>query len=119
VDSLALITEQRIASPYLADIRHHIQLAPFSWANLPPAPSINYTRLEIRVSGTQFHEHKRHIQLKNAKYRWNEKEKYWYRTVMAENFSFNELLTQPWVSNHITVEVYSETGELLLSRPGA
>ncbi|HNT78249.1 MAG TPA: UvrD-helicase domain-containing protein [Anaerolineae bacterium] len=118
VDSLALVTEQRIASPYLADIRHHMQVPPFSWADLPPASSIDCAHLEIRVSGTQFHEHERRTQLKNFKYCWNEKEKYWYRTVMAENFSFDDLLTQPWVSNNITIEVYSEAEELLLSRPG-
>ena len=55
-------------------------------------------------------------QLKDLKYRWENAGKYWHREVLAEGFSLDALLEQPWVHQGVRVDVYSETGELLHRR---
>lgn len=108
-DSLALLTEAPSQSPYLGDIHRRVQLTELSWADLPPVPSLDSARLEIRVSNA----YDVRDQLKDLKYQWNAAGKYWRRSVMAEGFSFDELLGQPWTKNGVRLEVYSETGKLL------
>ena len=111
-DSLALVTETPTESPYLGDIRCHAHLSSLSWADLSPEPSLDGAHLEIRVFdayGVRDH-------LKDLGYRWNGAEKYWHRAVLAEGFSFDVLLGQPWAKGGGRVEAYSETGELLHSR---
>ncbi|MBI1930089.1 UvrD-helicase domain-containing protein [Candidatus Poribacteria bacterium] len=109
-DSLALVTESLTESPYLGDIRRHVRLDSLSWEQLAPVPSLDSTRIEIRV----FNAYNVKDQLKDLKYRWNGK--YWYRAVLAEGFSFDALLGQPWAGGGVRVEVYSEMGELLYRR---
>lgn len=111
-DSLALLTKTASESPYLADIRRHVQLTELSWSDLPPVPALDGTRLEIRASDAYAVKD----QLKNLNYQWNATGKYWCRLVMVEGFSFDALLEQPWARDGVRLEVYSETGELLYRR---
>jgi DNA helicase-4 len=111
-DSLTLVTETPTESPYLGDIRRHTHLNSFSWADLPPAPSLDSARLEIRV----FDAYDVRGHLRDLGYRWNGAEKYWHRAVLAEGFSFDMLLGQPWARGGVRVEVYSESGEILHTR---
>lgn len=108
-DSLALLTETPSQSPYLDDIRGRIRLAELSWADLPLVASLDSARLEIRV----FNAYHVKDQLKALKYRWNAEGSYWHKLVVAEGFSFDTLLEQPWAGKGVQVKVYSETGRLL------
>lgn len=108
-DSLTLLTETSSRSPYLGDIHRHVPLTNLSWADLPSVPSLDSARLEVRV----FDAYDVKDQLKDLKYRWNATGRYWYRSVMAEGFSFDALLSQPWVRDGVRLEVYSEMGKLL------
>lgn len=111
-DSLALLTETPSHSPYLDDIRRHVRLTELAWADLPPVPSLDSARLKIRVFGA----YNVKDQLKDLNYRWNAAGRYWQRSVMAEGFSFDALLRQPWAVNGVRLEVYSEMEELLYWR---
>jgi DNA helicase-4 len=111
-DSLALFTETAARSPYLGDIQSHVSIDSLSWEDLPPVPSLNSPHLEIRV----FNAYEVKDQLKDLKYRWDPAKKCWHRTSMAEGFSFKALLRQPWVCEGVSIEVYSETGELLYQK---
>lgn len=111
-DSLALVTENLRESSYLGDIRRDVRLDVLSWDELPPIPSLDGAHLEIRV----FNAFDVKDDLKKLKYRWKSAEKYWYRSVLEESFSFDTLLSQPWVGDRVRVEVWSEAGELLHRR---
>lgn len=111
-DSLALLTDTPSQSPYLDDIHRHVRLTELSCTDLPPVPSLDSARLEIRV----FDAYDVRDQLKDLKYRWDAAGRYWRRSVMAEGFSFDGLLEQPWAREGVRLEVYSETGELLQRR---
>ncbi len=111
-DSLALLTETPSQSPYLRDIERYVPLTNLSWTDLPPVPSLDGARLEVRVSNA----YGVRDQLKDLSYRWNSAGKYWRRAVMGEGFSFGALLEQPWARNGVQIEVYSEAGELLHCR---
>jgi len=111
-NSLALVTETLTKSPYLGDICRQVRLNSLSWADLPPVPSLDSTHLEVRVYGA----YKVKDQLKDLKYHYEGAGKYWHRAVMAEGFSFDALLSQPWARHGVRIEVYSETGELLHRR---
>ena len=51
-------------------------------------------------------------QLRSLGYEWNSADKYWYKVVFSEGFSFENLCAQPWAVN-CKIEVYSDDGELL------
>jgi DNA helicase-4 len=87
-DALALVTETPIESPYLGEIRRHTHLNSLSWGDLPPAPSLDGVRLEIRA----FDAYDVRDHLRDLGYRWNGPKKYWHRAVLAEGFSFDLLL---------------------------
>jgi DNA helicase IV len=109
MEALALLTDTPVESPYLSEIRRHAPLISLSWVDLPPVPSLDGHRVEVRVSNG------RHVkdQLKRLGYRFDAEGKYWHRAVPAERFSFEDLLRQPWSGGSVTIEVYSETGHLL------
>jgi len=109
MDSLALVTETLKESPFLDDIRRHAALDPLLWEALPPVPSLDGARLEIRV----FNAYGVKDQLTDLKYHWDSVGKYWHRAILEEGFSFDALLAQSWVRHGIKVEVYDETGKLL------
>ena len=50
--------------------------------------------------------------LKNLKFRWDPLEKCWHRSVPAEGFNFNSVLSQRWLRADVKVKVYSETREV-------
>jgi DNA helicase IV len=111
-EHLALITDGLSPSPYLGDIDQHFRLVPATWADLPPAPSLDGSRVEIRISNAL----EVRNQLKQAGYHFSPTGQYWYKSVPSESFSFDVLLAQPWSRNRVTIRVYSETGKLLHGR---
>ena len=110
--SLALVTEISAESQYLGDIREHVGLMELHWANLPPAPSLDGSRLEIRVSNA----YDVKDQLISIGYHWVQTGKYWRKAAMAESFSFDTLVNQAWANSKVKIEVYSEKNELIHSR---
>ncbi len=114
INSLALITDEQTQSPYLSDINNHNSIETLLWDDLPPVSSLESPRLEIRV----FNKHTYEIreQLKDRKFKWNESKKYWHKAVMAEGFSFDALIEQPWANNSVKIQVYTESLELLHER---
>ena len=114
MNSLALITDAQTQSPYLLDMNSHHPIETLWWDDLPPVSSLESPRLEIRV----FNKHTYDIrdQLKDRKFKWNEPKRYWHKAVMAEGFSFDLLIEQPWANSAVKIEVYTESLELLYER---
>lgn len=103
-------------SQYLSDIRSQTTMDALDWPTLPPMPSLDGARVEVRVSfpyDTLLNE-----RLKNLRYRWNDPGKFWCRSTMAEDFDFDALCGQPWVRTGVCIEVYSEDGDLLKRHQG-
>jgi len=111
-DSLAILTDTPAQSPFLTEIYKHAPMSPLSWETLPPVPSLDSPRLEVRV----FNAYEVRDQLKDLGYRWDARAKCWLRAHMAEGFSLDGLLGQAWASRGVRIEVYSETGKLLHQR---
>jgi DNA helicase-4 len=111
--SLVILTDdQKRESPYLNNIRTCMTLDAIAWSELPPVPSLDGERLEVRV----YNAYEIRDQLKNLAYRWNAGDKYWYRSIMAEHFDFEALCHQPWAQSDVKIKVYSEAGDLLKQR---
>lgn len=108
-DSLALITESQTRSPFLDEIQRHFALTPVAWEKVRPIPSLGGERLEIRV----FDAYEVKDELKDLKYDWAAEGKYWRRTVLAEGFSTDALMTQPCKRGSVRVEVLSEAGKVV------
>ncbi len=110
--SLALVTESRLESPYLGGIRQQVRLASLPWEHLTPVSSQDGSHLQIRVLNA----YDVKDQLKDRGYRFDGKGKYWHKGVAAEGFSFDALLEQPWARDRVRIEVYTGTGQLLHRR---
>ncbi len=108
-DALAIVTDGTHPSPYLADIQRHVDLAPLSWAEWPPCPSLDGASLEVRVHNS----YQVRDQLKALGYRWNASGRYWYRAIMADGFSIESLHRQAWAKDGVRIEVLTETGDLV------
>jgi len=107
-ESLTLITEKGIESPLIDEIERHMDLEKTEWLELRPVPSLHGERLEIRVSDA----FEVRDELKNLNYKWIAKGKFWRQSVMAEGFSFDQLVAQPWKRGKVKVEVLAENGDL-------
>ena len=105
---LAFVTDARVESAFLDDIRRHIALPSLQWTDLPPV-LLDDTHFEIRV----FNAYNVKDQLKRRDYHWDNTGKYWHKAIRAEGFSVDLLLEQPWVRDGIKIEIYADTGELL------
>lgn len=111
-DTLYVLSEQaRLESPYLGDVRAGMQLPSIDWSRHAPVPSLDGARLEVRVKFP--YDADRNEQLKALKYRWNGPGGFWTRSVMADGFDLDALCEQPWAQAGVSIEVYSESGELL------
>jgi DNA helicase-4 len=104
-----LSNDPKSESPYLRDIKMYMALDSISWPSLTPMPSLDGTRLEVRVSNA----YNIRDRLKELGYRWNNSGRYWYRSVIEQDFDATELFSQSWVQSGVHVEIYSEQGELL------
>lgn len=111
--SLAIVSDSRSSqSRYLADIQEHMDIDDLNWKTLPPVPSQDGARVEVRVSNA----YDVRDQLKELGYRWNDPGKYWYRTMMADGFDLGTLCQQRWAVDGVRIDVYSEAEELLESK---
>jgi DNA helicase-4 len=113
-DSLVLVTEGSRQSPYLPSVIRLPNAKTLSWSEFMPVPSLDGARVEIRVFGGFDVKD----QLRDLQFRWNGVGKYWQKSTPAEAFSFQALVSQPWVRDGVGIEVYSETGALLHQRRG-
>jgi len=111
-EALALLTEPTTESPFLNEIDRWCQLPVLSWEELPPLPSLEGPRLEIRV----FHAYEVRDELKKLSYRWNAGGKYWHKAVMEDSFSSDALVKQPWVNETVGIEVHNDADELVFKR---
>jgi DNA helicase-4 len=113
-NSLAILTERRRQSPFLDDIRRTIPISSLDWDKIPALPSLDSPRLEVRV----YDAYKVKDQLKTLGYKPNfgTKPFYWSKAVIAEGFSFETLMEQPWAAGGVGIEVHSDSGELLHKR---
>ena len=118
-DVLFVLSEQsRRESPYLGDVRAGTRLPSVDWSQLGPVPSLDSARLEVRVGFP--YDADRNEQLRALKYAWNGTGKYWTRSAIADGFDLDTLCEQPWTQAGASIEVYSESGELLeVRRVGA
>jgi len=114
MNSLALITEAQTQSPFIADINSHHPIETLRWDDLAPVSSLDSPRLEIRVFNKYTYDIR--DQLKDRKFKWNESKRYWHKAVMAECFSFDDLIGQPWANSGVEIQVYNESLELLYER---
>lgn len=99
-------------SPYLVETRERLALDPIVWAELPPPPSVDGERLEVRVSNA----YDVRGQLRERGYRFDGPGRYWHRSVMAEGFELQSLCREPWTQPGVCIEIYSEEGKLLRRR---
>jgi len=96
-------------SRYLNDIRKQMNLDQIVWSTLLPVPPLDGERVYVRI----FNAYEVRDKLKELGYDWNNKEKCWHRSFLAEDFNFESLCSQPWMQNGVRIEVYSEEGKLL------
>jgi DNA helicase-4 len=115
-ESLALVTEARAESPYLGEICRQVPVDLLQWDRLAPVPSLDTARLEIRVFGPYLVMSQTKDQLKDRGYQFIGEGRYWRKAMLADGFSFEALLSQPWARSGVRIEVYSEAGELLHRR---
>jgi DNA helicase-4 len=108
-DSLAIMASSQDRSPFLDDVRSRMELREIQWQELKPVPSLDSPQLIIKV----FDAYEVRDKLKKLNFRWNSDEKFWWKGVMEEGFSYDALMSQPWAKQGYRVEVYTETGELL------
>lgn len=110
--SLALLTDSRLRSPYIADIERHERLIALDWNSLPAVPTGDSPKVEVRVfDGFQIRD-----RLKDLGYRWQAGQRYWWKTTFADVFSFEAVLHQDWARAPYRIAVYTERGEVLHER---
>lgn len=107
-ESLTLITEKGTESPFIGEIGCHLDFESTRWDDLPPVPSLDGERLEIRISNA----YDIRDQLKDLNYRWIKDGSFWRRSVPADGFSFDHLISQPWKRGAVKVDVLTEDGNL-------
>jgi DNA helicase-4 len=108
LESLTLVSENGIESPFLEAIKRHAELKKVLWDEFPPVPSLDGERLEIRVSNA----FDIRDQLKDQNYEFVGVGKYWRKAVVAEGFSLDRLAAQPWNRGKVRISVVSEDGEI-------
>jgi DNA helicase-4 len=107
--ALAIVTESGRVSPFLEATETLERLERLQWSALQPVPSLDGARLDIRVHDA----YDVRDQLKNVGYRWSPDGSFWRKHVLAEAFSFEALLEEPWASSLCRILVYREDGTLL------
>jgi DNA helicase-4 len=111
--SLVILTERRRRTPYLADVEARVHLVPVDWDSLPPVNGDGEARLEVRV----YDAYDVRDALKGLGYRWNAHQRYWARSLVADGFDAELLLTQDWTAEAGRVVVLTESGEILVDHP--
>ena len=81
------------------------------WSGLRHVPSLDGTRLEVRVMFP--YDKDRNEQLRALNYRWNASGKYWTRSVMGDGFDLDAFREHAWAKAGVKIEVYSEAGEFI------
>ena len=79
-----------------------------NWSKLPPVPSLDGARLEIRV----YNAFDVKDLLKDQGYQFVHDGKYWRRTVPEEGFLIESLHSQRWMNDGVRIEITGEDGEV-------
>lgn len=111
--SLVILTERRRPTPYLKDVEARVQVEPVDWETLPPVNGEGGARVEVRV----YDAFDVRDALKGLGYRWNAHQRYWARSLVADGFDADLLLTQDWTAGAGRVVVLAESGEILVDYP--
>lgn len=119
IDTLVVMTDGRIKSPFLADIEKYKTLGAINWGQYPPVGSPVNRRLVVRVSDAV---HKLfdsgtyaiRESLNTRKYRWQSVSKYWEKSFLIQGFSVENLVNEEWamIADCVVVEIVDETERL-------
>lgn len=113
-ESLVLISESRRQSEFIGDIEESLRLPRLEWARVPPAPSMDGTRLQIRVYGA----YDVRDQLKALKYKWDSIGQFWGRLTNTDGFDPADMARQPWADRVARIDaVDTQTGEVRFTHP--
>ena len=114
--SLVILSESsRRESPFLKDTRERMSTTAVAWSELPPPPSLDAPRLEIRVRAPYDQELRE--QLKSRRFRWNPTDRYWWRLLPADAFDFEKLSSEPWAKGPVAIEIMTEDGQVWPHKP--
>jgi len=108
-NSLAIFTETRSQSPYLAEIQRHFQLEELVWQDLPSVRSLDNDKIQIIVYDGYYIRK----QLKKRGYSFKKLDKSWRKVVEKSSFSWKSLKAELCVTPGIRIEVHDENGKLL------
>lgn len=119
IDTLVVMTDGRIKSPFLAEIEKYQTLGAINWGQYPPVGSPVNRRLVVRVSDAV---HKLfdsgtyaiRESLNTRKYRWQSVSKYWEKSFLIQGFSVENLVNEEWamIADCVVVEIVDETEQL-------
>ena len=112
MSTLALITEERLVSPFLSDVEAQVAIPCAPWPSLQPVSEVGDPRVEIRV----FQAYDVRDHLKNTGFRWNPDSKCWWRSISAGLYTDDVLLAKPWFVGTVEVEVLSDSGAVIRRR---
>ena len=112
MSTLALIAEERRASPFLIEVEAQITIPRAPWPSLESVSAAGDPRVEIRVF--QAYDVKEH--LKNTGFRWSQNKKFWWRRISASLYTDDYLLAKPWFVGAVEVEVLADSGAVLRCR---
>jgi len=110
--SLCLVTESHRYSPYLRDIQQGVALETFSWATLPPAPSLSGPQVVVCV----FDAFNVKDELSLSGFRYKPTLKCWSRSLPADIYSEEKLVAKTWYRDRVQVEVRSDGGKVIRPR---
>ena len=106
--SLVVLTEARRRSSFLVDALRCTQFETLAWADLPPAPSLEGPRVEVRVEGYEAREF-----LKGLGFRFESSLRHWRRTFPVDTFQLEALTGQPWSDKCDRIVVLDEAGSVI------
>jgi DNA helicase-4 len=107
--SLVILSEGSTReSPYLKEIRERTTTEAVVWSEFSTPPSLDAPQLEIRVRAPYDQELRE--QLKRRGFKWNPKDRYWWRLLPAGTSDLDEITSQPWATEQVVMEVVTEDG---------
>lgn len=110
VDTLIILTEEQLISPFLQDITKKQPLEHIDWDKFPPIREEN-SRLTVRIGNlipqNNGATYAIKDQLKASGYRWDSANKVWQKSFLEEGFSLESLKESIWasVANQIRVDI--------------
>lgn len=107
-DALAIITEKKRVSPFLAGLPRDLGVRSLDWNTLPSLVSPEDSRVEVRVSGYRVRD-----QLKARGFAYEPIGRVWRRTFPERGFSLADLLDQSWAAECEEIVVLDTAGAII------